>query len=223
MRPRRGRLRLPERLVARLQRLHRMDHPPPQRRRLVQTARTPRPNRPRAAARARAPACAPRPPRPQAAHCPPAPCPARRSQSARRGGPPLVRPKPPAGPRPASPRPAIATRPASPRPAPQRPAIVSPPGRPRTGPPRTGPPLSSVSCHPAGLAPFSARPPSPPSSEMRPRRGRRTLRLPERLVARLQRLHRMDHPPPQRRRLVPADRAHACAPHPLPTSPVTPP
>ena len=41
MRPRRGRLRLPERQVARLQRLHRMDHPPPQRRRLFQTARTP--------------------------------------------------------------------------------------------------------------------------------------------------------------------------------------
>jgi hypothetical protein len=37
---------------------------------------------------------------------------------------------------------------------------------------------------------------------MRLRRGRRPLRLPERQVARLQRLHRMDHPPPQRRRLV---------------------
>ena len=37
---------------------------------------------------------------------------------------------------------------------------------------------------------------------MRPRRGRRPLRLPERLVARLQRLHRMEHPPPRRRRLV---------------------
>jgi len=37
------------------------------------------------------------------------------------------------------------------------------------------------------------------SSEPRPRRGRRPLRLPERLVARLQRL---DYPPPQRRRFV---------------------